>query len=216
MPAKVMLIGVAIGVLLVPMVLFSSRIGGDEWPDVKLVEKRSVRSGSAFVLAMPSGGEATISTDTTGGSTRSIYSASSSTWRRLAPIVPPSREWRVYLPLVTKAPEPARTTLISPWGESTTIYHTFGSERFWRELPNIAWCESRFSPAALSYTGDWGLLQLNRFYQEDRVNALGYEWEQVLDPEVNVRVAWDIYQETGWQRWACRDAALLPANEGHD
>ena len=71
---------------------------------------------------------------------------------------------------------------------------------------SVIQCESRWRAAAVSPTGDYGLFQLNRRWQEQRVNAMGYQWTDVLNPRVNATVAIAIWESWGrsWGAWACK------------
>ena len=71
------------------------------------------------------------------------------------------------------------------------------------DAPAVIQCESRWDPAAISPTGDYGLLQLNKRWQEGRANRMGYEWSQMLEPEPNIRVAIAIWEEQSWRPWTC-------------
>ncbi|MDP1820536.1 MAG: transglycosylase SLT domain-containing protein [Acidimicrobiales bacterium] len=71
----------------------------------------------------------------------------------------------------------------------------------------VARCESGLNPGAISRGGgNWGLFQINQVHHR-RVAAMGYAWEDMLDPTVNSLVARSIFEEQGWQPWACRYAA---------
>lgn len=63
----------------------------------------------------------------------------------------------------------------------------------------MIWCESRGDPWAY-YQGNYGLMQINAAH----VWRVGWNLENLYDPAVNLRVAWEIYQESGWTPWACK------------
>ena len=65
-------------------------------------------------------------------------------------------------------------------------------------------CESRHNRLAISATGDWGLFQLNRYWQERRANRMGYDWSEMREVRPNVAVATAIFEEQGWGPWSCR------------
>ncbi len=69
----------------------------------------------------------------------------------------------------------------------------------------VADCESNLDPNAVSPTNDHGLFQIN-YIHRSRVNSMGYSWSQIYDPYVNSKVARALYNESGWQPWACRYA----------
>ena len=75
-------------------------------------------------------------------------------------------------------------------------------------LGDVMWHESRCDPTQTNpATEDAGLVQVNRYWHERRVNDLGYEWEYVYKPEINLYVGYQIYLEAerfwgcGWQPW---------------
>ncbi len=67
------------------------------------------------------------------------------------------------------------------------------TERFVR----IAWCESRYNPAAVSKTNDHGLFQINaRYWDFDRT--------RIYDAEYNTRYAMQVvYPKQGFNAWVC-------------
>ena len=76
---------------------------------------------------------------------------------------------------------------------------------FAAEAGSIVQCESRWRADAVSPTGDYGLFQLNRRWQEKRANAMGYGWSQMFDPTVNTLVAVAIWESWGqtFKAWSC-------------
>lgn len=67
----------------------------------------------------------------------------------------------------------------------------------------VAQCESTMNPGAVSPGGDVGLMQINPVHR-GRVAAMGYQWDDLFDPRVNLEVAWSIYAERGnWSPWSC-------------
>lgn len=75
------------------------------------------------------------------------------------------------------------------------------------EAMQVAHCESRLTPSAISPTNsngtrDWGLMQINDVWRE----AFPVSWPNVLDAQTNVDMAWHIYQTAGntWQPWTCK------------
>jgi hypothetical protein len=68
----------------------------------------------------------------------------------------------------------------------------------------VANCESHLNPRAISKGGgNWGLFQINQVHKQ-RVNRMGYAWDDLLDPRVNSIVAKAIFDGSGWSPWACR------------
>jgi len=73
------------------------------------------------------------------------------------------------------------------------------------ELLTVAWCESRFHRKVIGDHGrSFGLMQIQPQWHLGRIEALGYTVEDLLDPVVNLEVALDIYNDTGWSLWSCR------------
>ncbi len=96
------------------------------------------------------------------------------------------------------------TTACFKVSESVPLFCVPDSTVQWgAEALAVGECESHWKPEAVSRTGDWGVMQLNRRWQEARVNRMGYVWEEVLDPAINLTVAWAIYQEQSWRPWSC-------------
>jgi len=67
---------------------------------------------------------------------------------------------------------------------------------------DVAWCESRYDPKALSSGGHVGVFQLSRVH-EGRANRLGYSWSEMYEAEPNIVVARDLQAEQGWRPWSC-------------
>lgn len=65
----------------------------------------------------------------------------------------------------------------------------------------IAKHESGFRPWAISSTNDWGVFQLNCKWQKRRV---GGDCRRFLDPDTNIRIAKQIYDEQGWNPWTTK------------
>lgn len=64
----------------------------------------------------------------------------------------------------------------------------------------IAMCESSLNPKTIGDTHmekySYGLFQINRTWHD-------YTPEQLLDPEFNCKVAKEIFDKGGWERWSC-------------
>lgn len=103
------------------------------------------------------------------------------------------------------APTPG-TAAPAPGGSAVeAIQAVFGEHA--QEAVNVARCESGLNQAAVSRGGgNWGLFQINKVHR-GRVAAMGFAWEDLLDPRVNSLVAKSIFDEQGWRPWACRRAA---------
>ena len=74
-----------------------------------------------------------------------------------------------------------------------------------QEAKQVAWCESRMNPKAISPINrngsqDFGLMQINDGAWQE---YFGKRWAQVLDTEQNIAMAYEIYSLYGWQPWTC-------------
>ncbi len=68
------------------------------------------------------------------------------------------------------------------------------------EAVQVAWCESRLDPGAQNSSGAKGVFQLMHVHSW----RLG-EGESFFSATVNIRVAWEIFSEQGFEPWrACR------------
>lgn len=66
-----------------------------------------------------------------------------------------------------------------------------------RRFYEIANCESRLNPRAVSSTGDFGILQLNDYYWD-------FDHDKVFDPQYNAWYAMNvIYPRQGFNAWVC-------------
>lgn len=59
----------------------------------------------------------------------------------------------------------------------------------------VAMCESTMNPRAVG-GNNYGLFQINGVH--------GYSAEELFIPEVNIRVAYELYKSQGWGPWACK------------
>ena len=67
----------------------------------------------------------------------------------------------------------------------------------------VARCESGLRWDAISPGGgNWGMFQINSVHR-GRVNAMGYQWNEMLYPWQNAQVAASIWAEQGWRPWTC-------------
>ena len=67
----------------------------------------------------------------------------------------------------------------------------------------VAWCESKYDPAAVSMDGtSYGLMQL---HAPTWAPVFPDFWQRWSDPEWNVTTAWEIYKRAGYSfaPWAC-------------
>lgn len=77
------------------------------------------------------------------------------------------------------------------------ICEVFGSQC--RNALVIAQHESNFNPKAISYTNDYGVMQVNCDWHKDNV---GGDCTRLFDVETNLRVAKQIYDASGWKAWS--------------
>lgn len=107
-----------------------------------------------------------------------------------APDVPPFEVW------------PDQSAAESPAGDVAWLVEQTFPEEPARAL-RIARCESGLDPTAVSPDGaNWGLLQINVVHRA-RAARMGYAWAQMLDAGPNLAVARAIYDEQGFEPWAC-------------
>lgn len=79
------------------------------------------------------------------------------------------------------------------------------SDKMRLEGKYILACENhKLNPEAISATGDHGLWQINRRWQEGRVIKMGYTWQDMYDPHINTIIAITIFNEQDWTPWSCR------------
>ena len=70
----------------------------------------------------------------------------------------------------------------------------------------VAWCESKFSPAAGDHGQSLGIFQLNALW----FRYAGVDVSLWSDPLTNARVAWVTYNydlsrgQRAWQQWSCK------------
>jgi hypothetical protein len=70
---------------------------------------------------------------------------------------------------------------------------------------DIAWCESRLDPAAVSPGGgNHGLFQINDVHRDDFARVTGVAFvDGRYDPYLNSQFARWLYDAQGWEPWAC-------------
>lgn len=70
----------------------------------------------------------------------------------------------------------------------------------------VAWCESRFNPSSTNLrTGAVGLFQHLPRYWVERAEAAGFPNAEPTDPVASTAAAaWAVYNEGGWDVFACR------------
>lgn len=72
------------------------------------------------------------------------------------------------------------------------------------EAVDVADCESRLDPGAVSLTNDHGLFQINaRWHRETFERVTGQPWSQVYDPMWNALYAKWLHDQQGWAPWSC-------------
>lgn len=64
-------------------------------------------------------------------------------------------------------------------------------------------CESTMNPRAVGSAGERGLTQIHPIHRQ-RIERLGFTWDDMFDPAANLTVAFDIYSEQGARPWSCR------------
>jgi soluble lytic murein transglycosylase-like protein len=65
----------------------------------------------------------------------------------------------------------------------------------------VAYCESRFDPAAVSPDGaNFGVMQVNKIHAA----KVGGDLALLLEPKINLEVAHQIWLDQGWKPWSCK------------
>jgi Lysozyme like domain len=109
-------------------------------------------------------------------------------------------------PVVDAAPEPAARPAPRGGGSVSDAIATYFGDVYDSAI-GVARCESGLNPDAIGSGGRYyGLFQISSIHA-GRAEALGYSWDQILDPYVNAAVARSIYDGAGWRPWGCRWAA---------
>ena len=73
------------------------------------------------------------------------------------------------------------------------------------EAVSVATCESGLRPDARSAGGgNHGLFQINNVHRESFERVTGQPWSAVYDPFWNTVYAKSLYDQQGWQPWACK------------
>lgn len=110
----------------------------------------------------------------------------------------------------TTAPPPPSTTTTTappppPPGSSVdeAIRYWFGDVE--AKARDVAWCESRHDPRAVSSGGgNHGLFQINNVHAEQFPAVTGVSWEDGrYDAFHNAHFARWLYERQGWSPWAC-------------
>jgi hypothetical protein len=69
----------------------------------------------------------------------------------------------------------------------------------------VAHCESRLNPEAVSPGGgNHGLFQINNVHRGTFEQVTGQPWSAVYHPFYNTLFAKWLYDQQGWQPWACK------------
>ena len=70
-------------------------------------------------------------------------------------------------------------------------------------------CESSWDATKTGAAGERGLMQLHPV-QRERIERLGYTWDQMYEPKPNIMVALDLYLAEGSRPWACSNKPEVP------
>nr|MDQ3294003.1 transglycosylase SLT domain-containing protein [Actinomycetota bacterium] len=69
----------------------------------------------------------------------------------------------------------------------------------------VARCESGLNPGAVSSGGrNHGLFQINDVHRSAFTSVTGQPWSSVYSAYYNAQYARYLYDDAGWQPWACR------------
>lgn len=63
-------------------------------------------------------------------------------------------------------------------------------------------CESTWNPQAVGRAGERGLAQVHPIHRQ-RIEAMGFTWDDMFDPVSNLTVAHALWSEQGWRPWSC-------------
>ena len=104
-------------------------------------------------------------------------------------------------PPTTTAPAPAPPPADTP--VEAAIRRWF-PENF-DKASDVAWCESRHDPAAVSPGGgNHGLFQINTVHRADFEAVTGVSWDAgIYDASLNAQYARALFDQQGWEPWAC-------------
>ena len=80
------------------------------------------------------------------------------------------------------------------WDCDTALYvfrceNGFDAYEYWR-------------PDVIGGQGERGIAQIHPIHLE-RIHNLGYTWDDMFNPTANLAVAYSLFQEQGWEPWAC-------------
>lgn len=108
-------------------------------------------------------------------------------------------------PMATPQPTPEPTA--EPVGNDyyySLIKRYFPPEE-WENASRIMEGESSVNPAAENKnedgTLDYGLFQINEVQKKNLKNWLGYKYEDMKDPNKNVKFAAELWKRQGWNPW---------------
>jgi hypothetical protein len=107
--------------------------------------------------------------------------------------------------VVTVDARPDSVDRLSTGSVRALIVERFGSGWLGREMVCIARRESELRPRAVNWRdvhadgsrGSFGLFQIGRLH----AHYVAGEWRRLLNPAVNVRVAWQLYRTDGLNPW---------------
>lgn len=129
-----------------------------------------------------------------------------------SPAISPSASMRTPPPVPTPSPSPQPQ--IAPKSAASDQSVPARVAAAWpgndREAIAVARCESGnfrhdvvFGPTT-GRAGELGVMQILPRYHRHRWTSRGWTDQDMFVPERNVRVAWGIWQESGWGAWTCQ------------
>ena len=65
----------------------------------------------------------------------------------------------------------------------------------------VAWRESRYRPEVFNGSCCYGVFQINASSHRARLRAHGWTTQDLYDPQVNITIALEIFNEQGWGPW---------------
>jgi hypothetical protein len=99
---------------------------------------------------------------------------------------------------ITIVAEPSPTPIPKTIKESiiNEIKAVFGKDA--KDALRIAECESQLNPKAVGDNGQSiGVFQIHKSWQQI------YNERFLFDPAINIRIAYRIFEDSGWGRWTC-------------
>ncbi len=115
------------------------------------------------------------------------------------------------LPNLTATPQPTSTPMptptLIPWAPQNpyaSLLERYFSPEEVNNASNVMFKESSFNPLTTNQNPvgtDWGLFQINDYYQRKNLAQFGLTPEDLLDPETAIKFASWLQSQQGWNPW---------------